>query len=153
MSGHASLKVATKSSFRGKKIRKFRIFTDIFLKQKLSSATKKIGASLINLALLNVRHIFWKWVHPFHWKQPPKLLLEVKRLWKFKFLDYSSKAKTDKFHRKNLNFSEKFGMLMLGSEKYFLEMSAHVSLKVATKGVQKLQKQTNTTKLINIFCS
>ena len=52
VSAHASLKVAIKSSFRGKKRQKFRIFKAIFLKQKQSTATKKFGISLRNLVLL-----------------------------------------------------------------------------------------------------
>ena len=36
--------------------------------------------------------------------------------------------------QKSSGFTSKFGMLMLFLEKYFLEVSAHVSLKVATKG-------------------
>ena len=35
---------------------------------------------------------------------------------------------------KTLSFSDKFGMLMLYSDTHFLEASAHVSLKVASKG-------------------
>ena len=51
-SAHVSLKVAAKSFFRRKKRQKFRIFKTIFLKQKQSTATKKFGVSLRNLALL-----------------------------------------------------------------------------------------------------
>ena len=35
---------------------------------------------------------------------------------------------------KTLSFSDMFGMLMLYSDTHFLEASAHVSLKVASKG-------------------
>ena len=35
---------------------------------------------------------------------------------------------------KTLSFSDKFGMLMLYSDTHFLEASAHISLKVASKG-------------------
>ena len=45
------------------------IFSSAFiLKQKLSSATKKIGVSLSNLAFLYYvqLHIFWKYVHAFY---------------------------------------------------------------------------------------
>ena len=34
--------------------------------------------------------------------------------------------------QKNRSFSDKFGMVMPGLDTYFLKMSAHVSLKVAT---------------------
>ena len=35
--------------------------------------------------------------------------------------------------QKYLSFSNRFGMLMPSSDTYFMEVSAHVSLKVATK--------------------
>ena len=35
--------------------------------------------------------------------------------------------------QKNRSFSDKSGMVIVGSETYFLELSAHVSLKVASK--------------------
>ena len=48
VSAHVSLKVTTKSSFRGKKRRIFTIFKAIFLKQKQSTASKKFIVSLRN---------------------------------------------------------------------------------------------------------
>ena len=39
-------------------------------------------------------------VHPFHWKQPPKPLWKVKKLWKLWFSGYFSKAKTEKYDKK-----------------------------------------------------
>ena len=62
-----------------------------------------------------------------------KNLLEIKKLWKFRFSDYLSKAKTEEYDQTNRSFSDKFTMLMLGSNTYFLEVSAYVSLKVASK--------------------
>ena len=41
-------------------------------------------------------HIFWKLVRAFHWKLPRKGLLEVKRLWKYRFFFCFSKVKTEK---------------------------------------------------------
>ena len=35
--------------------------------------------------------------------------------------------------KKNRGFSDKSGMAMVGSDTYFVELSAHVSLKVASK--------------------
>ena len=49
VSAHVSLKVATKYSFRGKNIQKFSTFTAYILKQKWSSATKRVKVSLTNL--------------------------------------------------------------------------------------------------------
>lgn len=72
---HASLKVANKSSFRGKKLWKFSIFKLLFKSKIRMSATKKTW-SVFN----------------------------------------------------------KFEILMPGSDTYFLGVTAHVSLKVSTKG-------------------
>ena len=54
-----------------------------------------------------------------------KASLGGKKLWKLKI---------EECDRKNWSFSDKFGMLMPRSKTLFLEVSAHVSLKVATKG-------------------
>ena len=62
----------------------------------------------------------------------PKRLLEIKKLWKFRFSGCFSKAKTEECDLKSWNFSNKHGMIMPGSDTYFLEVCAHVSLKVAT---------------------
>ena len=67
----------------------------------------------------------------FHRKQSPKSLLEVKN-WIFIFLGCFSKAKTGKCDQKNRSFSDKSGMIMPGSDTYFLEVCAHLSLKIAT---------------------
>ena len=48
---HASLKVTTKESFRGKNTLKIKTFS-LFFKAKTESATKKVEMFLINLALL-----------------------------------------------------------------------------------------------------
>ena len=42
--------------------------------------------------------------------------------------------------QKNLSFSDKFGMLMPCSDTYFLEVSAHVSLELATKSSKVASK-------------
>ena len=52
---------------------------------------------------------------------------------KFRFLGYFSKVKTEECDEKNLGFSDKFGSSIPCSARYFLEVSAHVSLEVATK--------------------
>ena len=39
----------------------------------------------------------------------------------------------EEYDQTNRSFSDKFTMLMLGSNTYFLEVSAYVSLKVSTK--------------------
>ena len=62
----------------------------------------------------------------------PFCIIKVKKLWKFGFLGCFSKAKTEECDQKNWDFSDKVGMIMVVSVTYFLEKSAHVSLKVAT---------------------
>ena len=44
------------------------------------------------------------------------------------------KAKTEQCDQKIRSFSDKYRMLLPGLAIYFLEVSAHVSLKVTTKG-------------------
>ena len=62
----------------------------------------------------------------------PLSILKVKKLWKFGFLGCFSKTKTEQRDQKNWNFSDKYGMITPGSAIYFLEKSAHASLKVGT---------------------
>ena len=63
--------------------------------------------------------------HPFY-------ILKVKKLWNFGFLGCFCKAKTEERDQKIWSFSDKFEIIMPGSDTYFLEVSAHVSLKIAT---------------------
>ena len=62
----------------------------------------------------------------------PKGLLEIKKLWKYRLSSCFSKAKTEEWDQKSRRFSDKYGMVMPGLDTYFLEVNAHVSLKVAT---------------------
>ena len=112
VSAHVSLKVATKGYFRGKKNSETLDIWLVFLKEKRRSAIKKIEVSLTNLALLSLaqQHILWKQVHVFHFKSPPKHVLEVKKLWKFRFWGCFSIAKTEECDQRNWSFSEMFGI-------------------------------------------
>ena len=51
---------------------------------------------------------------------------------KFSFLGWFFKEKKGRVRPKDWSFSDKFTMLMPASDTYFLEVSVHVSLKVAT---------------------
>ena len=55
-----------------------------------------------------------------------------KKHWKFRFWACFSWAETEEYDQKNWSFSDKFGMIMPYSDTCFLEVSTHVSLKVAT---------------------
>ena len=66
-------------------------------------------------------------------KLATKASLRGKKLLKFRYSGYFSKAKMKECNQKNWSFSNKFGMLMPGSEISFLKKRAHVSLKVAAK--------------------
>ena len=55
-----------------------------------------------------------------------------KKLQKFSILGSFSKAETETCDKKNRSFSDEFGMIMQGSDTYFLEVSSYVSLEVAT---------------------
>ena len=76
-------------------------------------------------------------------KLATKLSFRGKELSEFRFSGYFSKPKTEECDQKNWRFSNKFGMLMLGSNTYFLEVSAHVSMKVANKGSFRGKKSEN----------
>ena len=65
-----------------------------------------------------------------------KTSFRSKKLWKFRFSGYFTKATIEECHQKNWSFSNKFGMFMPVSEKYFLEVSPHVSLKVIKDSVR-----------------
>ena len=71
-------------------------------------------------------------MHAFHSKQPQKGILEVKNLSKVRILGCFSKAKTEECDQKVGNILDQFGINISCSAKYFLEVSAHVFLKVAT---------------------
>ena len=129
-----SLKVTTKASFRFKKVWKLRFFRLLF-KSKNGEVRSKNGVTVINLAWLYLlqQHIFRNLVHTFHWKWPPKLLLEVKKLWKSRFLGYFSKAKTEECNQKTWSVCNTFDITIRRSAKCYAEVSAHVPQKIATK--------------------
>ena len=93
------------------------------------------GVTVIKLAWLYLlqQHIFRNLVHTFHWKQPPKLLLEVKKRWKSRFLGYFSKAKTEECNQKTWSVCKTFDITIHISAKCYAEVSAYVPQKVATK--------------------
>ena len=66
-------------------------------------------------------------MHPFQWKEPSKLLLEIKNIWKFSIF---KAIFLNKKWKKYLSFSNKFEMLMSVSETYFLEVTEHDSQKI-----------------------
>ena len=123
-----SLKVATKGSKRGKK-------TQItFLKQKRRGPTKKIGVSVIHLELLalpsymsseNWCSFFTQTSQPFGGKKYLKIYI----------LRLLFQRKNGAVRPKKLSLSDKFGTLISGLDTYFLEVSAHALLKVATKNL------------------
>ena len=49
----------------------------------------------------------------------------------------------EEYDQKKLSLSNKFGMLLLGLDTYFLEVSAHALLKVATKRSFRGKKSKN----------
>ena len=65
-------------------------------------------------------------------------------MWKFRFLGYFSKAKTEKWLQKVSNVSNHFGITIPCSATYFMEVGARVSLKLTTKGSVKCK---NTVKI------
>ena len=150
-----SLKVATKRSIRGKKKLWKSRYLDHFSKVKTEERDQgdwpvSDTFGIISLAQL---HIIWKWVHLFHSDHLSKLLLMAKNLWKSIFLVYFSKAKTEQCDQKKLSLSDKFGMLISGLDTYFLEVSAHALLKVATETYFNGKKSENLAFLGYFFRS
>ena len=66
----------------------------------------------------------------------------VKKLWKIRFLGCFSKAKTEKCDQKVWNVFNQFTIIIPCSAAYFLEVGAHDSLKVATKGYLRAKKNS-----------
>ena len=63
---------------------------------------------------------------------------------KILILGYFSKVKKEYCdQKKKKGFSDNFGMLMSGFDAYFLEVSAHPLLKIATKGSFGSEKSEN----------
>ena len=52
--------------------------------------------------------------------------------------------------QKYRSFSEKFGMIMLSSDRHFLEVRAHISLKVATDNSFR-DKETMEIEILKLF--
>ena len=73
-------------------------------------------------------------MHTFHCKEPPKGLLAVNNLSKFRFLRFFSKAKAVECNKKVRNNFDQCGITTPCLATYYLEDGAHLSLKVATKG-------------------
>ena len=63
--------------------------------------------------------------------------------WKFRFLGYFSISKTEERNRKDFRFYDRFGIFMHGLDTSFLEVSAHVSMKVVTKGFIEVKVSKN----------
>ena len=66
------------------------------------------------------------------------------------YLGYLSKAKTEECNQIDQTFCDKIGMLLALPDAYFLEVSAHVAMKVATKDYFS-HKQTMETELFRLF--
>ena len=60
-----------------------------------------------------------------------------KKLWKFRFLGCFSKAKIEECDQKVWNAFNQFDITLPCSVRYFLEVGARVSLKVAIKGPRR----------------
>ena len=66
------------------------------------------------------------------------------------YLGHLSKAKTEECDQTDQSFCDKIGMLLALPDAFFLEVSAHVALKVATKDYFR-HKQTMETELFTLF--
>ena len=85
------------------------------------------------------------------WKVATKGSLRVKKLWKFSFLAYFSKSKTEKCDQKTLFFFDKPSMLIPCWNIYFLEVSGHVTLKTASKDYFRRKKVQQFSIVIAFF--
>ena len=71
---------------------------------------------------------------PVSFKVATKSLLEVKTFWKNIFLGSFSKGKTEECEQKVWIVFDQFGIIIPCFATFSLEVGAHVSLKVTTKG-------------------
>ena len=129
-----SLKVASRVSLRGKKLWKFR-FLDCFSKGK----TEECDPNVWNI--FNQFGITIPCSATYFLEVGARVSLKVatkgslrgkKSAKKISFLGCFSKAKTEECDQNIWSLSDKFGNIMTGSDTYFMEVSAHVSLRVAT---------------------
>ena len=140
-------------SLNGKKTCEKLDFTVVFLKQKRWNVSKKLEVSLLNLecpCLVQI-YVCRKCVQTFPWKYQPNVILEIKKLWKFRFLGCFSKAKTDECYQRNCSSSDKFGITIRCSATYFLEAGVRVSLKAATKGSLGGKKKSENLDFTVVF--
>ena len=129
-----SLKVATKGSLRAKKLWKFR-FLGYFSNAKPEECDQKVWNIFdqFGISITFSATYFLEVVARVSLKVATKGSFRGKKLWRFRFLGSVSKAKTEECDQKVLFFFDKLSMLMFCFNTYFLEFSAHVSLKVTTK--------------------
>ena len=66
-------------------------------------------------------------------KVTSKDFLEIKNILKLRFLDYFSKAETEKCNQEDWSAFDKYGITTACSVTYFLEVNARFSLKGTTK--------------------
>ena len=64
-------------------------------------------------------------------------------LQKFGFWKYFSKAKTEECDQNHWSVDNKFGIIITCESTYFLEVSAYVSLEVATRVFLEVKKELN----------
>ena len=79
-------------------------------------------------------HVIWKWETPVSLELATKASFGGEKSLKIYILSNVPHAKTEEWNQKTRGFSDKSGILLPGSDTYFPELSAHVSLKGSTKG-------------------
>ena len=115
----------------GKQTSCFTIFEGRILKQNYRRATKEIYDFLIVLQLSQLvqSNIFWRCAYIFHWKQPSKILSDIKKVKKLLFLSL-------KFYKQGQRNATKiicFRTFLPSSAMHFLGLNAQALLEVATK--------------------
>ena len=131
---HALLKVATKGSFRGKKSENL-AFLGYFSEEKSEECSLKDWSvcNIFGIITSSSATYFLEVGARVSLKVATEVFLEIKKLLKFRFLDYFSKAKTEECDQEDLSVSDTFGIVTPCSATYHLDVRTPVSLKLATK--------------------
>ena len=138
VSAHILLKVATTNSFRDKKSMKIYLGHLSKAKTKECDQTDQSFCDKIGMLLALPDAFFLEVSAHVALKVATKDYFRHKQT--MSFLGCFSKEKKEECDQKKQSFSDKFGILMAGSDIYFLEVSARISLKVTTKDYSRDKK-------------
>ena len=130
-----SLKVATKGLCRGKRFVKIETFRLLFWDTNVGVQLRRLEClwQIWNYYTLFSYIASGSGCTHFTESSHESRFKRSKKIWKVRFLDYFSNAKTEECHQWKWNDCNKFGMIVSSSVTYFLKVGARFSLKIAAK--------------------